>query len=394
MDRPAGLATPSGQNLKPARRKLQKCDPKLKGRTAKRGSADSSASNSVEPVVMSPTTRNMGAFPHSPRPTPPDLSDSKWKLYVENRPWTSPAPQPEPKVSGESQHRLIPEFSHLNIQDPAARPSLDSSSMPSPASSTSTVSARRRQAKTPVFRIGQLESPILGQDVEPLAKTSNVELIAEQYQALLESNVTTDDEATHVESRSRPHHAPELLEVLQSSLRRKSPVTARPDTLPPSPQATNPPAQLPPQLPSQDSGELVAFEEDAIYFKPISFDPEPSPPLRHQSFDPETPSPSSHDSLSLQICLDLLTRELSSAVANRPQRGGHGTAALQIWVMIEAYERLREQVSKMSLHNRELESVGLMFKSWLSALYSIHTSLTGGALPSESEYDGLEEDLD
>lgn len=160
---------------------------------------------------------------------------------------------------------------------------------------------------------------------------------------------------------------------------------------------------------------MVAFEEDAIYFKPISFStdpsPEPSPGYSQLSFDSPTstrpPSqdyrpysrdnrPTSQDNLSLQICLDLLTRELSSAMADRPVRSGPDNAALQIWVMIEAYERLRDQVARMALRNGngEVGKVTQIFDTWLCALYSIHESMAAGAVLNEGDYSGLEESLD
>ncbi|CAM1506519.1 Fc.00g061600.m01.CDS01 [Cosmosporella sp. VM-42] len=404
------------QTLKPARRKLQKCDPKLKAKMAKRGSSDSTvSSNTNYGLALRPSTsREMAPVGSINSPTPPDLSDSKWNHYLDNdnRPLTSPTAAPEPdfkdyKSYREPRKNAIPEFSHLTIHDAAARPSLDSSSIPSPASSTSTTSAMRRQAKTPVFRIGQLERPVFGRENEALDKTSSVDLIAEQYRALIDTR-PTDTESVHDDSHLDRRPSYDALEVPNIYLPRKSSETTRSRTHLEPPRATDhlrlssrqsprlSLRQSTHQSPTSDDSELVAFEEDVIYFKPISFDPEPSPSLHHQSFGQEPSSSrfSSHDNLSLQICLDLLTRELSSAVADRPQRNGPSTAALQIWVMIEAYERLRDQVTRMGLHDQEMKRVELIFNSWLGALYSIHNTLTGAVPPSESEYDGLEEDLD
>ncbi|KAH6618040.1 hypothetical protein B0J18DRAFT_468362 [Chaetomium sp. MPI-SDFR-AT-0129] len=97
------------------------------------------------------------------------------------------------------------------------------------------------------------------------------------------------------------------------------------------------------------------------------------------------------DNLGLQICLDLLTRELSSAVTaiNRhhpcqtsspsftssPHSPDSGTSTLQVWTMIEAYERLRDKMAGMSGTNGRARSMEKMFDSWLGALYSVHGSL-------------------
>ncbi|KAH7013311.1 hypothetical protein EDB80DRAFT_639236 [Ilyonectria destructans] len=378
------MSSPGSQTLKPTRRRLQKCDPKLKSLIGKRGSADSTASRNAEVAMplQSPRQNQNGA---------PDLSDSKWSHYL--RPKTlislSDELEPRPLVVRQPSQRHIPEFSHLTIHDSGGRPSLDSSSMPSPVSSTSTASTMRRQAKTPVFRIGQLENPSYGRGLNVANKTSSVELIADQYRAVLESRDGTETESIYEDSNApaEPWQV-DALEVPRSHLLPDTHRMSRPRSrthLEPL-QQTSPSFQ---SITPQD-GDMVAFEEDAIYFKPISFStdpsPEPSPDNR----------PTSQDNLSLQICLDLLTRELSSAMADRPVRSGPDNAALQIWVMIEAYERLRDQVARMALRNGngEVGKVTQIFDTWLCALYSIHESMAAGAVLNEGDYSGLEESLD
>ncbi|KAF7547891.1 hypothetical protein G7Z17_g7411 [Cylindrodendrum hubeiense] len=405
MDRSMAVASPAGQNLKPARRKLQKCDPKLKNLMGKRGSADSTASRNAEvPMSPPPSRHNQNGAP--------DLSDSKWSHYLRPKSLNGPpspelSPRPAPLVIRQPSQREIPEFSHLTVQDSNPRPSLDSSSIPSPVSSTSTASTMRRQAKTPVFRIGQLENPSYGRGLNIANKTSSVELIADQYQAILESRDGTETESIYEDSQAHanPWKA-NALEVPQSHLLPATRSMSRPR----SRTHLEPLQQPSPRFQStitQDD-DLVAFEEDAIYFKPVSFStdpsPEPSPSYSQYSFDPSRSSrppshynrPTSQDNLSLQICLDLLTRELSSAMADRPVRSGPNNAALQIWVMIEAYERLRDQVANTALRNGngEVGKVTQIFDSWLCALYSIHDSMAAGAFPNEGDYSGLEESLD
>ncbi|KAH7161537.1 hypothetical protein EDB81DRAFT_347978 [Dactylonectria macrodidyma] len=408
MDRSASVASHGGQQLKPARRRLQKC-PKLKNAN-KRGSADSTASRTEVTVpLQSPRQNQNGA---------PDLSDSKWSHYLRPKTLVSPIspelePAPAPLVVRQPSQRQIPEFSHLTIQDPAPRPSLDRTSIPSPVSSTSTSSTMRRQAKTPVFRIGQLENPSYGRGLNISRKTSSVDLIADQYRALLESRDGTETASIYPEpqTHAEPGHS-NTLEVPRSvaDTHRMSRPRSRTHLEPlqqPIPQF---------QTTTGQDGDLVGFEEDAIYFKPVSFStdpsPEPSPGFSQYSFDSPTSSrpqsqgtrppsqdnrPTSQDNLSLQICLDLLTRELSSAMAERPIRNGPDNAALQVWVMIEAYERLRDQVARMSLRNGngEVGKVTQIFDTWLCALYSIHESMVAGGAPFEGDYSGLEsEDLD
>ncbi|RSL53267.1 hypothetical protein CEP53_007818 [Fusarium sp. AF-6] len=393
------------QSLKPPRRKLQKSDPRLK---SKRGSTESG--HSLDGSLYSPSHRRVsnGA---------PDLSDAKWNHYLRPEtvvdPWFSEPEMPpeprgffrEPRVSRASsqRQRQIPEFSHLTIQDPERRPSLDNSSISSPASSASTTSTRRRQAKTPVFKIGQLEQHALarkGLDVPE--KTTSVDLIADQYRELLESR---DGHSEHsfgyssFDNHSFDHHFEEPALMPHDTLQVPR---CDPWRLSPSSSRTNSPAPIAPlrqsklRTPSAATRDtnLAAFEGDTIYFKPYSFSPPPSP---DQTGAYRSATPSGHsfqENVSLQIALDLLTRELSSVVAGRPQHNGRDTAALQVWVMIEAYERLRDQVTRIESPNGRCEKVGAMFDCWLAALYSIHSSLTGGTLPNPQEYAGLEEEVD
>ncbi|KAF5020486.1 hypothetical protein F66182_7477 [Fusarium sp. NRRL 66182] len=403
----------TSHSLKPPRRKLQKADPKLKSlNKAKRGSADSASSLSPQSTLSSPSQRQIqnGA---------PDLSDAKWSHYlrpktvVEVEPLISePEQQPQPNVEPESRYELeaeppraffrppqrpssqrqMPEFNHLHIQEHSTRPSLDSSSIPSPASSTSISSAMRRQAKTPVFRIGQLEQHALARKARDAPeKTWSVELIADQYRALIDSR----DGPPALESQL-PSHQHTIPQTPPYALKRLNSRLSRTNSL-----MTASPRQIRPKLnsaPTHDTN-VAAFQGDTIYFKPYSLSSPPSPdetpqtsPQSHKTVG--TPSPAGHsyqENVSLQIALDLLTSELSSAVAGRP---GQDTAALQVWVMIEAYERLRDQLTKIESSNGEAEKVALIFDCWLASLYSIHSSLTASTLPSPREYAGLEEDLD
>ncbi|KAL6923172.1 hypothetical protein ACHAPO_001342 [Fusarium lateritium] len=409
-------------SLKPPRRKLQKVDPKLKSlNKAKRGSTDSHSSSTMASLspMSSPTQRQMsnGA---------PDLSDSKWDHYLRPKTILVPSfseseeqnmhqpvqhPEPEPRAAcfspppqGHSFHHQIPEFQHLTLHENRARPSLDRSSLPSTASSTSTSSAMRRQAKTPVFRIGQLEQHALARKARDVPeKTSSVELIADQYHALLEtrdgppaldSQLPSPSRESHYSFDDTPLQIPPYAAKRSQSMR----------TANTSSSMTAIPRQLRPRLrsaPTHDTN-VAAVEGDTIYFKPYSFSPPPSPEYpgtpRHSWTDEFRPSSSSghsfQDNISLQIAMDLLTSELSSVMTGRPQRNGQDTAALQIWVMIEAYERLRDQLTRQEPCNAEAQKVATMFDCWLASLYSIHSSLTESTLPSPTEYAGLEEELD
>ncbi|KAK4180247.1 hypothetical protein QBC36DRAFT_36776 [Triangularia setosa] len=299
----------------------------------------------------------------------PDLSDPKWSEFFKNGGCFYPQDQPseasecsEPHDSIQK-HQIIPELSHLVISDSDAQKRMSmSSSSDSPASPRA---AMRRRAKTPIFSIGQLEG--IPRPSNALARASTVELIAEQYRALLESENSEPPPTSRGPERRLSIRRQQSSEHLQDESHVPSPLR---------------PMDAVASSPTSDDETLVSFEEETVYFKPVSFSPEPSPRLPPRRLT-HTPAP---DNLSLQICLDLLTRDLASALASRPSRTNSETSALQIWVMIEAYERLRDQLSNAGLGCEEYGALESMLNLWLRALYSIHDNLTGGDQQSESDY--------
>ena len=262
--------------------------------------------------------------------------------------------------------QIVPELSHLVTSDgqPRKSTSFDAAAIPP--------TPMRRRAKTPIFSIGQLED--IPRPRNALGKTSSVELIAEQYRALLDSR--NSDSSLCSDSYSEPPPSRRSLGDRPLSIRRRQSSSDLRDRRRPEY-----PVELVTGSPSNsDDGTLVSFEEETVYFKPVSFSPEPSPGLE------PLPTPSSPDSLSLQICLDLLTRDLSSALASRPGRSSSETSALQVWVMIEAYEKLRDQLFGERLGCEETGKLEAMLNMWLRALYTIHDSLTGHKGGSQSDY--------
>ncbi|EGO53973.1 hypothetical protein NEUTE1DRAFT_124356 [Neurospora tetrasperma FGSC 2508] len=128
-----------------------------------------------------------------------------------------------------------------------------------------------------------------------------------------------------------------------------------------------------------------------------------------------TPPPIVQKDLSLQICLDLLTRDLSSHLMPglRRRQNRHATkgtenklstetAALQVWVMIEGYEKLKEELlMRERQRQQQLEQEGeekdgedskkdrktvkTMLETWLSALYRIYDELSVEAFEGRGE---------
>ncbi|KAK1759560.1 hypothetical protein QBC47DRAFT_110843 [Echria macrotheca] len=280
---------------------------------------------------------------------------------------------------------IIPDFAHLAVRDRDAHPRpIQQTPRPSTDSQTRPQTMRRR-AKTPIFSIGQLDAI---PRPSAHAKVDSVDLIADQYRALLESrnSVYSDSHSEPPPSRQGDGSSGFPLRREQSSdeLNSETPIHAPNRPVAPPLGAS----------PTSDDGTLVSFEEETVYFKPVSFSPEPLSP--HPQFVERpfpSPSPPAPDNLSLQICLDLLTRDLSSALASRPSRSTPETSALQVWVMIEAYERLRDQLAGGRVGREEQGPLETMFDMWLGALYAVHDSLTGN---SESDYEGelVMEELD
>ncbi|KAI1770339.1 hypothetical protein F4818DRAFT_264624 [Hypoxylon cercidicola] len=312
----------------------------------------------------------------------PDPNDGKWleQLRKSGQLCRSPpsVAQPNKKPHRHSM-QVIPEFAHLGVDEAIPGRPLDKRAS---CATPSSISSVRRHAKTPVRFVGQLENwP--GRDQPVARKVSSVERIAESYRALLESSCAILNDTAQ---------EPLPLRLGKSSLTETKNHVGR-DTMQEIP-------ELPIVMgsPHSDDGTLVAFEEDTVSFKPGSVSSEPSSPWeggrehehhRHEQrralIPPRRASPAG--SPSLQICLDLLGRELSSAASGSSLRPSAETSALQVWVLIEAYERLRDQVLGMHLDRDQERSLNAMLDTWIKALYAVHDKMTGcDGRVSESEY--------
>lgn len=418
MDRSrAGLTIKTESHLTPPRRrrKLQKWGSKQRQHSLKRipgvspkESFDSSnKSHFVGSAVLSATSTVTSAT-HPSIPLPPDLSDSKWLEYIRHSGFMAEPPLlsmealPIPIAA-----TSIPELSHLALSTPPRSPVKSSSSFSSSTTTTMgtttittqgsidsecssrSTSMSRRRAKTPVFAVGQLEEIDKRRsdyDVENTSRNNNAESIAEQYRALLESRASYFD----MKEKAEEADSWEDADSYRGCDETEADLGASPET-----------AQDPTILsPHSDDGTLVSFEEETIYFKPMSLSctPEPRSPLTmsNRRYGPSTsalsvPASPPPDHLSLQICLDLLIRELTAAFSAQPYRQSSDASALQIWLMIEAYERLKTLLLSMSLSQEEAQPLQMMFDLWLRALYAIHDSMTDN---HPEDYDELQETLD
>ncbi|KAH6843022.1 hypothetical protein B0I37DRAFT_383494 [Chaetomium sp. MPI-CAGE-AT-0009] len=287
-----------------------------------------------------------------PRPAPSPPSRNRQPASCarkEGHPYHYDRPLESPELLKPENYKapVIPEFSQLVRRTLPPRPSPDPDFM-----IPTNPEMKRRTNKTPMSSIGQMEAAPRSRNT--LHRTSSVELIAEQYNAV-------------IESRYSPEYSDDSEPVL-------------------SPQATGDSASMvepPDPSPISDDGTLVSFQGEAVYFKPLSCSPEPEPPSV-----PLSRQTSADDNVGLQISLDLLTHDLSSAIAGRPCRSSKGTAALQVWAMIEAYERLWERMSELSQSDPQAKAMQSMFDMWLQALYAVHSDMSKDAREEYASGDG------
>ncbi|EHA48365.1 hypothetical protein MGG_14639 [Pyricularia oryzae 70-15] len=402
-------------------------------------------------------------------PPQPDLSDAKWADYLHRSPSIGCPEHKDGMVD------IIPEFAHLGVHRLERRSQMESH-YSTPDSITSTESARlRTHAKTPVFRIGQLEGTAAR--MKRQLKRQSAEVGSLDFERSTKSSPWRSPRSAplpglrHLQGRSLPPlpgrkrsrseltissplpgrwrspsdltsvdppqvgrwRSPSDVSSVDSSLpgRQRSPSDFSSVDLPPtgrwrspsdlssvgsvpsgrwrsrsdlSSVGSPPPLERGGQSPVSEAGTLVSFDDETIYFRPTSFcmeEPTSAPvkPFEHPRDPPKAPSSPAQTSIGLQICLELLTRELSSTIHERASRSSSTTQSqLQVWVMIEAYERLREQLvseQSMRLSPDDSRAAETMINTWLRALCAIHESLTKRQRTGCGDSDGLpREDLD
>ncbi|RYP41712.1 hypothetical protein DL769_011536 [Monosporascus sp. CRB-8-3] len=257
----------------------------------------------------------------------------------------------------------IPEFSHLTINN-------QSPDKPVPKRPSTRSSPPRRYAKTPVLMIGQLEN-------SEAQKAPSAEVIAESYRALLDPHCYALEDADELPLMEEQNEMPNSSPSHDSS----HTITSKPAVERPRHHSETW------ESPVSDDGTLVGFEETPTYFKPALSSPGSSSSIDGRGRDvPQSPvvSPSVKNP-SLEISLDLLTRELAAAAGGTRLRPNAETSALQIWVMIEAYEKLRDRL--LETRTRYDQATLAMFDMWLQALHRIHNQMTGSdGQISESDY--------
>jgi hypothetical protein len=250
-------------------------------------------------------------------------------------------------------------------------------------------SLSKRSLLAKPFKISQLDgSAPRRAEIRVIKRKASVELIAEQYQAFLESRDDEDEE----EAQPTPDSC-ELEPILLPSLQ-EAPTLLQPTRYDPAAyklalESRRQDMEYSPSAsPASSTGTLVDFEaveseEDVIYFKPVSF---PSKPTRarseSQGCDKPLPRPPP-SAEPLQKCVSLVVDELSTTMP-LPQTGGaSNTRSLEINTMIEVYERVRGQLDNNEMGCTEQDSIRSMFDCWLAALHTMHHRSYAGDLLSE-----------
>ncbi|TQV93274.1 hypothetical protein V2A60_010292 [Cordyceps javanica] len=280
----------------------------------------------------------------------------------------------------------IPELSTVNYHSGDVAIAAELVSAPQPDLPVTPVfpSTVRRRAKTPVHHIGQLEAAQRrrqkslrpNSNMDGINRMSSVSTIAREYRELAvypetdipdvpkidPSYLTGQDIAELPAAQGDDEQNEHLLGASPHNHRRTLSSVS-------------------------EDGTLVGSEPDTSFGSCPSLTRSSSPPAE-MSDDEEKPPPALA-SLRFQIGLELLTKELSTAFADhsgRQQKDGNASSAgLQIWVMIEAYERLREQLdARPAEENKQARDA---IDSWIRALYAIHNNIASEGAADESEYE-------
>ncbi|KAI0505723.1 hypothetical protein F5B22DRAFT_494410 [Xylaria bambusicola] len=381
------MVKPEGKKLK---RKLQKIGTQSQQRPFSINYSDTKTNSPEAKPHRASLSFNLfnGSKPSVPQrhalPVPINSEDSNWLEDFRKNGYTSrDGRRPRQLDSEKTRERpasiAVPEFAHLAAAAPVS-PTPREEKTAAPPIKPGPPRMTRRYAKTPVSHVGQLETHPLLRTQGTSQDVPTIESIAESYRALLESRASFVNEGgiEHSPITEKQDHCfnPQDPSLVPPPL---EPVTELPE---PSPLRGR-------GSPRSDDGTLVG--EDSIDFKRSTISSVPSSPS-WTSYETASPGlgrkptiPSGHS--DLQRCLDLLTKELSSVLRRSPAQHHTDTTALQIWIMIEAYENLRNEMLRRHEGDDQHGPLKLVFDTWLKALHSIHDDITGGdGKRSESNY--------
>ncbi|PNY24765.1 Mating-type switching protein swi10, partial [Tolypocladium capitatum] len=180
------------------------------------------------------------------------------------------------------------------------------------------VSTLKKRVRTLVHEIGQQDKAVRLKDAS-IKRTSSVSTIAMQYRELVDYPGASDIPDV-------PPIHPQYAQQGLSKAEWDAMELHFPDEFRGSGLLESPWSRLTPSLLSND-GTLAAFEEDAIYPVPLSFLP---PVPEQQDFGGAESEAQAPATLGFQLGLELLTRELSSALSNQSSRDRGNASGLQV----------------------------------------------------------------
>lgn len=244
-------------------------------------------------------------------------------------------------------------------------------------------SLSKRSLLAKPFKISQLDgSAPRRAEIRVIKRKASVELIAEQYQAFLESRDA--DEETHAS------HEEEFDDEETTPISEEAPTLLLPTRFDPDAYRSEMEERYqdrsfsPTASPASSVGTLVDFEaveaeQDVIYFKPVSF-PSRSSRSRSDSLGCDKPLPMPPPSVEpLQTCVSLVVNDMTTAFPVSQYPSSYGAGGSEINTMIEVYERVRGQLDNSEMGLAEQNSVRAMFDCWLAALHTMHhRSYAGG----------------
>ena len=215
-----------------------------------------------------------------------------------------------------------------------------------------------RRAKTPVHAIGQLEKALQNHVISPEA----ADKLAEQYRAVLPLPPRTPTPLIVDTTQKRPRKTLRKIKCQQSlrDLVKSYPSTPISDceTLVDSDTSSSPP--------------------DSPVYKHVEVEPPIDFPL-FESYDKQdiqrvlSPLSVGDTDISFQICMDLLTSKLATALFKQhPIDHADRVSGLQILLMIEAYESIKNRLQQEKEEEDQVTPAEEALDYWIEALYRIY----------------------
>jgi hypothetical protein len=216
---------------------------------------------------------------------------------------------------------------------------------------------KRTRAKTPCFWIGQLESKTHNTEANDLSAA-----YADQYQHLLPPRTFTPFSEPDTSFRPR-----RTVRKVKGSRSLRHLVTCQ-------------------EVDEHSGSDTETLVGTPSLGSPTTqrFDWKESPGIKEiHDNETETPSPGTgeaKDDVGLQMCLDLLTSELTTGLSkNHPSENPGRPSGLQILLMIEAYETIQKQIQQeikeAHVTGPNFDQVKAVEKSldhWIEALYALY----------------------